>query len=458
MTLIASVSGIRGTIGGSGADNFTPPEVVRYAAAYASWLKSETHKDNPRVVVGRDARVSGTMVKQLVMGTLNGMGVDVLDIDLATTPTVELAVIHESADGGIIITASHNPYEWNALKLLNNLGEFLSADEGEKILQLAKDQDFEFVKASQLGSITYDASWSLKHIELILKMPEVDLESIRKAGFRVVVDCVNSVGGIVIPELLRALGIREVIKLYCDPNGEFPHDPEPLPENLGELSRMVLDAGADVGFAVDPDVDRLAIVSENGEYFGEEYTLVAVADYILSRNPGNTVSNLSSSRALKDITERHGGIYTPSAVGEVHVVEAMKKNNAVIGGEGNGGVIYPALHYGRDALAGIALFLSYMACEKKQCSRIRQDFPDYFIVKDKIRVEKNFKFDAFKETLKDTFPEADVSEVDGIRFEFPDAWIHVRKSNTEPVIRVIAECPSADQSHNLIGVVLNQLK
>jgi len=458
MTLITSVSGIRGTIGGKREKNLTPPDVVRFTAGYASWVIRKTGFSKPKVVVGRDARVSGPMVKQLVLGTLTGMGVDILDIDLATTPTVEMTVIHESADGGIIITASHNPYEWNALKLLNQHGEFLSAVDGEEIVRLARKQEFDYAIAENLGTITYDAAWNMKHIDHILALPEVDREAIKKAGFKVIVDCVNSVGGVVIPELLRSLGIREVIKLYCEPTGEFPHNPEPLPENLTELSHLVTESGAHVGFVVDPDVDRLAIVSENGECFGEEYTLVAIADYILSRQAGNTVSNLSSSRALKDITEKHGGAYSASAVGEVHVVEQMKKTDAIIGGEGNGGIIFPALHYGRDALVGIALFLSFMAREKVACSQLRKRYPEYHIGKEKIEVSEHFDFNAFKRTLKEEYKEAEISELDGIRFDFHDGWVHIRKSNTEPVIRVIAETSSEDRSNDLTKAILTKLK
>jgi phosphomannomutase len=458
MTLITSVSGIRGTIGGSREHNLTPEDLVWFVAAYASWLKKEAPRDQPRVVVGRDARVSGPMVKQLVLGTLAGMGVDVLDLDLATTPTVEMAVMHEAAHGGIIITASHNPYEWNALKLLNNYGEFLSALEGEKIVEMARAQDFDYATANNLGRITYDAAWNIKHIEQILELPEVDTGAIRNAGFKVAVDCVNSVGGIVVPELLRSLGVREVVKLHCEPDGLFPHNPEPLAENLTELSRMVTESGAHVGFAVDPDVDRLAIISENGGYFGEEYTLVAVADYILQQKPGNTVSNLSSSRALKDITMKYGGTYVASAVGEAHVVEKMKETNAVIGGEGNGGVIFPALHFGRDALVAIALFLSYMARENRTCSQLRKWLPDYHIAKKKIEIDPRFDFDSFKKALKEQFPDADHNLVDGIRLDFQEAWVHIRKSNTEPVIRIIAESSSAEDSEKLIRSMMDRLK
>ena len=453
MTLIKSISGIRGTIGGEQGDNLTPVDVVKYVSAYGAWLKDRCKKERLRVIIGRDARVSGTMVNHLVTGTLIGLSIDILDIGLASTPTVEIAVIDEKSDGGIIITASHNPGEWNALKLLNEKGEFLSASDGQKIIELAESGKITYSGIDKLGELFYPGSYHKKHIANIINLSVINIEAIRKADFTVVLDCVNSVGGIIIPDLLKALGVTKIVELYCEPNGEFPHNPEPLPENLSDLSNEVKHQGADVGFVVDPDVDRLAIVSEDGMFFGEEYTLVAVSDYILRRSPGNTVSNLSSTRALKDITEKHGGIYFASAVGEVNVVEEMKKQNAMVGGEGNGGVILPALHYGRDALVGIALFLSHLAESGLKCSDLRKKYPDYFITKSKVKLEPGLDFQNVLSEINKQYNSYSITAIDGIRVDMDKEWFHVRKSNTEPIVRVIAESNSKERSKFLVDEV-----
>jgi phosphomannomutase len=458
MTLITSISGIRGTIGGAAGEGLTPVDTVKFAAAYAEWLKTATGKENPKVVLGRDARISGPMVEQLVSGTLSGMGVDVINISLATTPTVEMAVTALLADGGIILTASHNPKQWNALKLLNSKGEFLSAAEGDTILELVEKGAFDYSTVDALGQLSDQTGMDDFHIQKVLDLPLVDVEKIRAAGFRVAIDCVNSVGGIILPPLLMQLGVKEVIELYCDPNGEFPHNPEPLPENLTEISALVKEKRADVGFVVDPDVDRLAIVCEDGTMFGEEYTLVAVADYILSHTPGNTCSNLSSTRALRDVTEKHGGKYFASAVGEVNVVEKMKQENCVIGGEGNGGVIYPVLHYGRDALAGIALFLSHLASSGQACSDLRKRYPRYEMIKNKISLTRETDIDKLLEGLERSYYGEQTSRVDGLKIDLENGWIHLRKSNTEPIIRIYAEAVTKAEAELMIGDLMSHIK
>ena len=440
MTLIKSISGIRGTIGGGPDEGLNPLSIVKFTAAYATWIRNRsTEGKKHRVVVGRDARMSGPMVKSIVVGTLMSMGFDVIDIDLATTPTTELAVTNELACGGIILTASHNPKQWNALKLLNERGEFLSDEDGREVLRLAEGEAFRFASVDSLGKVIVDNRYKERHIGRVLALDLVDVDAIRAANFRVAIDCVNSVGGLVIPDLLYALGVREIFKLHCNPHGNFSHNPEPLPEHLNEISALMPHARADVGFVVDPDVDRLAIVCENGEMFGEEYTLVAVSDYVLSHTPGNTVSNLSSTRALRDVTERHGGQYAASAVGEVNVVEKMKETGAVIGGEGNGGVIYPALHYGRDALVGIALFLTFLAKKKMKVSELRATYPSYFISKQRVELTPGIDVDAILDSVKRRFANERVTDIDGVKIDFEDRWVHLRRSNTEPIIRVYAE-------------------
>jgi phosphomannomutase len=441
MTLIKSISGIRGTIGGEAGENLTPLDIVKFTAAYASFIKTSTQEKRPRIVVGRDARISGMMVHRIITGTLSAMGCDVTDIGMATTPTTELAVTKEAASGGIIITASHNPKQWNALKLLNNKGEFLNAAEGEAILRLADAEDFSFSAVDDLGSII-QKEYLQEHIQSVLSLSLVDKDAIKAANFRVAVDCVNSVGGIAIPELLYALGVKEIFKLHCAPHGNFSHNPEPLPQHLTELASLTRSTKADVGFAVDPDVDRLAVYCEDGEPFGEEYTLVAVSDYVLQHTPGNTVSNLSSSRALRDITLERGGMYHAAAVGEVNVVAKMKEVDAVIGGEGNGGVIYPASHYGRDALVGIALMLTYMAKSGKTPSQLKRSYPLYFMAKLKIELTPDIDTDSLLEKMKEKFSHQQVTTIDGVKIDFPDKWVHLRKSNTEPIIRIYAEAPS----------------
>ena len=457
MTLIKSISGIRGTIGGKPGKGLTPLDVVKYTAAYATWAKQQAGIERIKIVVGRDARISGQMVQQIVTGTLVGMGVDVVDTWLATTPTVEMAVVAENAHGGIILTASHNPKQWNALKLLDCKGEFLDDINGKKILSIAENEDFSFAQIDELGKIC-EKDYTQFHIEKILELPLVDVEAIRKRNFKIAVDCVNSVGGIVIPHLLQALGVTNVLEIYCKPDGNFPHNPEPLPENLFEISELVKKSEADAGFVVDPDVDRLAIVNEDGSMFGEEYTLVAIADYVLCNKKGNTASNLSSTRALRDVTLSHGGNHFSSAVGEVNVVAAMKANNAVIGGEGNGGVIYPDLHYGRDALVGIALFLSHLAKSGKTCSQLRVQYPEYFISKNKIELGEDENVDAILEMLKKRYANENINETDGVKIDFADEWVHLRKSNTEPIIRIIAESKTKDGAEALARRIIESVK
>lgn len=457
MTLIKSISGIRGTIGGDVGDNLTPIDIVQFTAAYSSLIKKLTKIDKPLIVVGRDARISGPMVHSIITGTLVAMGCDVTDIGMATTPTTAKAVKKENAAGGIIITASHNPKQWNALKLLNNKGEFLSAEEGKEILQIIENESFEFVSVDELGKIT-QKQYLHEHIQSILALDLVDAKAIEAANFRVAVDAVNSVGGVAVPELLYALGVKKVFKLHCSPHGNFSHNPEPLPQNLTELSSLMISSKADVGFAVDPDVDRLAVYSENGEPFGEEYTLVSVCDYVLQHTPGNTVSNLSSSRALKDVTEKNGGKYYAAAVGEVNVVTKMKEVNAVIGGEGNGGVIYPASHYGRDALVGIALFLTQMAKSGKKVSEIRSSYPSYFMSKQKVELTPEIDTDALLEKMKLRFANEKVTDIDGVKIDFPDKWVHLRKSNTEPIIRIYSEARSQEEAENIGKQIIELIK
>ncbi len=458
MTLIKSISGIRGTIGGAPEDGLNPLAIVKFVAAYATFIRENTSVDTNKVVVGRDARISGPMVRDVVVGTLVGMGFDVVDIGLATTPTTEIAVAMERACGGIILTASHNPRQWNALKLLNENGEFLNAAEGAEVLRIAGSEVFTFADVDHLGKVIADATYKQKHIQRVLDLPLVDVEAIRAANFRVAIDCVNSVGGIVLPDLLYALGVKEIFKLHCAPHGNFSHNPEPLPENLTEISALMTQAKADVGFVVDPDVDRLAIVCENGEMFGEEYTLVAVSDYVLSHTPGNTVSNLSSSRALRDVTCAHGCEYNAAAVGEVNVVAKMKETNAVIGGEGNGGVIYPACHYGRDALVGIALFLTHLAKKGMKVSELRTSYPSYFISKQKVRLTPEIDVDAILAKVKERFARQDITDIDGVKIDFPDKWVHLRKSNTEPIIRVYSEAHTMKEAEELGGELIQIIR
>ena len=458
MTLIKSISGIRGTIGGPVGDGLNPVDIARFTAAYATNIKANKTTDSKKIVVGRDARISGEMVNQLVIGTLLGMGFDVVNIGLATTPTTELAVTMEKAAGGIILTASHNPKQWNALKLLNERGEFLDAKAGENVLQIAAEESFVFANVDELGKLTVDESYNQKHIESVLALDLVDVEAIKAANFSVAIDCVNSVGGIVLPELLEALGVQRVEKLYCEPNGQFPHNPEPLPEHLTAIADVMKQGKADVGFVVDPDVDRLAIVSEDGSMFGEEYTLVSIADYVLQHTPGNTVSNLSSTRALRDVTRKHNCEYTAAAVGEVNVVTAMKDTNAIIGGEGNGGIIYPASHYGRDALVGIALFLTLMAKSKLKVSELRKTYPEYYISKNKIELTPAIDVDNILKVIKEKHQQYDVNDIDGVKIDFPTGWVHLRKSNTEPIIRIYSEAATMDEAAGFANKIILQIK
>ena len=456
MTLIKSISGIRGTIGGKAGEGLTPSDIVKFTTAYAFWLKQNSVKKS--VVVGRDARISGQMVNNLVTGTLIGCGFDVIDLQLSTTPTVELAVVWEQAAGGIIITASHNPKQWNALKLLNDKGEFISANDGATLLEMAEKGEFEFPEIDEIGTISYPENYFQKHIDAILALPLVNVEAIIAKKYKIVVDAVNSTGGIVVPMLLEALGVQEIIEIFCEPTGKFPHNPEPLPEHLGELSHEVKRSGAQLGIVVDPDVDRLAFVCEDGEMFGEEYTLVAVADYVLKYKKGNTVSNLSSTRALKDITLKHGGEYNASAVGEVNVVETMKSTNAVIGGEGNGGIIYPELHYGRDALVGIALFLSHLAQSGKSVKGLRMTYPDYTISKNKIELDDTINLDLIFKKIEEKYIKQPINKVDGLKIEFGDEWVHLRRSNTEPIIRIYSESQTETMANNLADKIKMDIK
>ncbi|MCO6175819.1 phosphoglucosamine mutase [Flavobacterium sp. NRK F10] len=458
MTLIKSISGIRGTIGGNVGDNLTPVDAVKFASAYGTFLKQNAKSDSKlKVVIGRDARISGPMIHQLVVNTLIGLGIDVIDLGLSTTPTVEVAVPMEGAEGGIILTASHNPKQWNALKLLNAKGEFLSGADGAKILEIADQEAFDFAQVDDLGEILENEAYMDIHIDEVLKLPLVDVEAVAKRKFKVVVDGVNSSGGVVIPKLLEEMGV-EVVKLYCEPNGHFPHNPEPLKEHLGDICKLVVEENADFGIVVDPDVDRLAFISNDGEMFGEEYTLVAVADYVLSKTPGNTVSNMSSSRALRDITEKHNGTYEASAVGEVNVVELMKKTNAIIGGEGNGGIIYPELHYGRDALVGVALFLTYLANQTQTVAEIRAGYPQYFMSKNKIELTPQIDVDAVLKEMEQVYAHENITTIDGVKIDFPTEWVHLRKSNTEPIIRIYTEAPSQVEADALAERFVEELK
>ena len=458
MTLIKSISGIRGTIGGNVNEGLTPIDTVKFASAYGTWLKNNNPNQKLKVVIGRDARPSGQMVSDLVCSSLIGLGIDVVNLGLSTTPTVEVAVPLENAHGGIILTASHNPKQWNALKLLNSKGEFISGEEGNTLLEIAETASFNFAEVDDLGTITNDNSYLQKHIDAVLKLPLVNVEAIKNANFSVVIDAVNSTGGIFIPALLEALGVQKVTKLYCEPNGQFPHNPEPLPEHLTDLASKIKESKADVGFTVDPDVDRLAMVCEDGSMFGEEYTLVAVADYVLSQTPGATVSNLSSTRALRDVTESKGESYFASAVGEVNVVSLMKQNNAVIGGEGNGGVIYPESHYGRDALVGIALFLSHLAIKKCKTSELRDSFPKYCISKNKIQLTPEVDVDKILQKIAEKYKNNEVDTTDGVKIYIEKEWVHLRKSNTEPIIRIYAESKSIDAANVLAERLKAEIK
>lgn len=457
MTLIKSISGIRGTIGGKVGDNLTPVDAVKFASAYGTFLKNNTSKEKLMVVIGRDARISGPMIHNLVVNTLIGLGINVIDLGLSTTPTVEVAVPLEKADGGIILTASHNPKQWNALKLLNAKGEFLSGEEGAKILEIADAEAFDFSDVDSLGEITINDAYMDIHIDEVLNLPLVDVEAVKAAKFKVVVDGVNSSGGIIIPKLLELMGV-EVVKLYCEPNGHFPHNPEPLKEHLTDISELVVKEKADLGVVVDPDVDRLAFICEDGEMFGEEYTLVACADYVLSKTAGNTVSNMSSSRALRDVTVAHGGKYEASAVGEVNVVALMKKNNAIIGGEGNGGIIYPESHYGRDSLVGVALFLTHLANKKMSVSALRASYPEYYMSKNKIELTPQIDVDAILVAMTEKYKNEDITTIDGVKIDFASEWVHLRKSNTEPIIRIYTEAPSQEKADVLALRIIDEIK
>ncbi|MEN8120654.1 MAG: phosphoglucosamine mutase [Bacteroidota bacterium] len=460
MTLIKSISGIRGTIGGKAGEGLSPLDVVKFTSAFGFWVKNKNTNNQTKMIVGRDARISGPMVNQLVCATLSGLGIDVIDIGLATTPTTEMIVTKEKADGGIIITASHNPTQWNALKLLNSKGEFITDKDGKDVLQIAENETFEFAEVENLGKLSKDENALNYHIEEILKLPMVDIEAIKKAKLKVAIDAVNSVGGIAIPALLKKLGVNNIIELYCEPNGIFPHNPEPLPENLTEISSIIKEKNADVGFVVDPDVDRLAIVNEDGSMFGEEYTLVAISDYILQNKKGNTVSNLSSTRALKDISIKHGVDYFSSAVGEVNVVTTMKKEQAIIGGEGNGGIIYPELHYGRDSLVGVALFLSFLAKSGKKCSELRAEYPNYYISKNKIQLSPEIDVEKILKKFKENYEKKDVAlnTIDGIKIDFENEWVQLRKSNTEPIIRIYAESKTEKSANELAAKIIKEIE
>jgi len=457
MSLIKSISGIRGTIGGRPGEGLSPLDVVKFTAAYATYISGSTTKTSRTIVVGRDARLSGPMVSELVCGTLCGMGFDVVNIGQASTPTTELAVTGEDACGGIIITASHNPLQWNALKLLNERGEFLDDAQGKQVLAIAEAEDFDFAPVGSLGHVYVNNTYNRRHIEQVLALDLVDRDAIARAGFTVAVDAVNSVGGTVIPQLLRALGVKNIITLNCDPTGNFAHTPEPIPENLTDIAGLMARSGADVGFVVDPDVDRLAIVQEGGAMFGEEYTLVSIADYVLGHTPGPTVSNLSSSRALRDVTAAHGCTYTAAAVGEVNVTTEMRRTGAIIGGEGNGGIIYPALHYGRDALVGVALFLTMMAKSGKRVSEIRAALPEYSIYKSKVELQPGLDVDALLARVKEKYAGERITDIDGVKIDFADSWVHLRKSNTEPIVRIYAEAPTAGRAHDLADSIRGEI-
>jgi phosphomannomutase len=456
VTLIKSISGIRGTIGGRSGDALTPLDVVKFTAAYGAWLKSNNGPN--KVAIGRDARPSGELINRMVTSTLQGMGIDVIDLGLTTTPTVEMAVVAEKAGGGIIITASHNPIQWNALKLLNRNGEFISAEDGAKVLQLAESEDFDFSEVKKIGRYRYDNSYLQRHIEAIVALPLVDKDAITARNFSVVVDAVNSCGGFAVPMLLEELGVKKITQLNCEPTGLFVHNPEPLPEHLTQISNEIEKGRYDLGIVVDPDVDRLALVCEDGRMFGEEYTLVAVADYVLKHKPGNTVSNLSSTRALRDVTEKAGGKYFASAVGEVNVVKAMKENKAVIGGEGNGGIIYPELHYGRDALVGIALFLTHLAQAGVPVSRLRKTYPDYHISKNKIELTPGLDVDEILDNIRRKYEKNPINTADGVKIEFGKEWVHLRKSNTEPIIRIYSESDTQATADYLANKIISDIK
>lgn len=456
MTLIKSISGIRGTIGGKAGDGLTPIDIVKFTAAYGAWVINKTQ--NKKIVLGRDARISGQMVNNLVIGTLQGLGIEVIDLGLSTTPTVEIAVPMEKAGGGIILTASHNPKQWNALKLLNEKGEFISDADGKEVLEKAEAADFVFADVNELGKVSTNDTYLQKHIDSILALPLVDVEAIKKADFKIAIDCVNSSGGLFIPALLKALGVQTVYELYCEPNGEFPHNPEPLPENLTEIAKVVQEKRADLGIVVDPDVDRLCFVNEDGTMFGEEYTLVAVADYVLKNTPGNTVSNLSSTRALRDVTEKAGSVYTAAAVGEVNVVNQMKASQAIIGGEGNGGIIYPESHYGRDALVGIALFLTHLAKFGKSISLLRSTYPAYYISKNKITLTPEMDIDALLVKVQEKYKNEKTSTIDGLKIDFANEWVHLRRSNTEPIIRIYSEAENETVAENLANKIISDIK
>lgn len=456
MTLIKSISGIRGTIGGKPGDGLTPLDIVKFSAAFGNFCKEQSEKR--KIIIGRDARVSGQMVSNIVAATLQSIGLDVVDLGLSTTPTVEIAVTLEDAAGGIIITASHNPWQWNALKLLNDKGEFITAEDGEKVLEMAESDDLRFSEIHHLGKYTTNDTYIDKHIEMILALPLVDTEAIKSRGFKVAIDCVNSTGGIAVPRLLKALGVEQVTELFCEPTGHFPHNPEPLPENLTQISGQMNKGKYDLGIVVDPDVDRLAFLKEDGEPFGEEYTLVAVAEYVLKHSPGNTVSNLSSTKALKDITLKKGGSYSAAAVGEVNVVKKMKETNAIIGGEGNGGVIYPKLHYGRDALVGIALFLSHLAKSEKSASALRSQYPNYHISKNKIELTPDIDVDSILEAIEKKYRNNPINTIDGVKIEFENEWIHLRKSNTEPIIRIYSESETLATAEHLANKIISDIR
>ena len=449
MSLIKSISGIRGTIGGAAGNGLTPLDIVKFTSAYATFIRRTTKKTSNVIVVGRDARLSGAMVNDVVVGTLIGMGFDVVNIGLATTPTTEIAVVGENACGGIIITASHNPKQWNALKLLNEDGEFLNDAQGKEVLAIAEREDFDYAEVDNLGKVYVNDTYMQRHIDSVLKLKLVDVEAIRNANFTVAVDAVNSIGGVVIPALLKKLGVKNVIELYCEPTGKFGHTPEPIPENLTDIASLMAQGKADVGFVVDPDVDRLAIIMENGEFFVEEYTLVSIADYVLSQTPGATVSNLSSSRALRDVTVAQGCQYTAAAVGEVNVVTEMKRTGAVIGGEGNGGVIYPESHYGRDALVGVALFLTLLAKSGKKVSELKKTYPQYSIAKNKIQLTPDIDVDAILKAVKEHYASEKITDIDGVKIDFADCWVHLRKSNTEPIIRIYSEASTMEKAESL---------
>ncbi|HPH83228.1 MAG TPA: phosphoglucosamine mutase [Flavobacteriales bacterium] len=458
MALIKSISGIRGTIGGAPGDGLSPVDIVKFTSAFATWVKQRQQRDHYTIVIGRDARISGEMFRNLVVGTLQGMGIDVIDLGLSTTPTVELAVEMENAHAGIILTASHNPKQWNALKLLNEKGEFISAEDGQNVLDIADREDFNYVDVNHLGSYHQVDGYMRKHIDRVLALPLVDVDAIRNANFRVVIDAVNSTGGIAIPMLLKALGVEQVTELYCTPDGKFPHNPEPLPEHLRDLSEEVVKKKAHLGICVDPDVDRLALVCEDGDMFGEEYTLVAVADYVLKNTPGSTVSNLSSTRALREVTEKYNNQYFASAVGEVNVVEMMKAQNAIIGGEGNGGIIYPELHYGRDALVGIALFLTHLAKYGKSVSMLRSTYPNYHISKNKVELTPELNVDEILVKVQEKYKKQPINTIDGVKIEFDKSWVHLRRSNTEPIIRIYSEAENMATADNLANKIIMDIK